>query len=91
MWRAAQGLNIPLPHFSVKIMRSRFGSCNARRALSLSDSLRALPETLVWYVVAHEVAHCRELNHSSAFWTLVAALVPDWRERRRALKRYCFA
>lgn len=89
--RAAEGLGIPPPPFSVKVMRSRFGSCSARRALSFSDSLRALPDMLVWYVVAHEMAHCRELNHSEAFWTLVARLMPGWRACRRALKKYCFA
>lgn len=89
--RAAEGIGISPSLFSIKTMRSRFGSCSARRTISLSDSLRALPDELVWYVVAHEVAHCKELNHSPVFWALVARLVPDWRACRCALKKYCFA
>ncbi|TSC85165.1 MAG: peptidase [Parcubacteria group bacterium Gr01-1014_17] len=88
--RAARSLNIPTPQFKVRIMRSRFGSCSARGALSFSDSLRALPDELFEYIVAHETAHCREHNHSSAFWALVEQLIPDWRTRRQSLKKYNF-
>ncbi|OHA19880.1 MAG: hypothetical protein A3C08_01050 [Candidatus Taylorbacteria bacterium RIFCSPHIGHO2_02_FULL_47_18] len=88
--RAASALGITTPPFAVKAMRSRFGSCSARGALSFSDSLRALPHELSEYVAVHEVCHCIEHNHSQAFWTLVERLVPDWRARRQALKKYNF-
>jgi predicted metal-dependent hydrolase len=44
-----------------------------------------LPPTLAEYVVAHEVAHLLELNHSPRFWAVVETLLPDCVERRRAL------
>ena len=88
--RAARALGIAAPPFTVRTMRSRCGSCSARRARSFSDTLRALPEELFGYIVAHEVAHCVEHNHSPAFWALVARVIPDWKSCRRALKRYCF-
>jgi hypothetical protein len=44
----------------------------------------ALP--LVDYVVAHELAHLRHMNHSSAFWRLVETVYPGHREARRALR-----
>lgn len=87
---AARLLAIATPPFTVRTMRSRFGSCSARGALSFSDSLRALPEELFEYIVVHEAAHCIEHNHSPAFWALVEKLIPDWRERRQALKKYNF-
>lgn len=88
--RAARLLDIRTPPFIVRIMRSRFGSCSIRGALSFSDSLHALPDELFEYIVAHEVAHCREHNHSPAFWALVEQLIPDWSECRQALKKYNF-
>ncbi|WP_299067131.1 M48 family metallopeptidase, partial [Accumulibacter sp.] len=39
------------------------------------------------YVVAHEVAHLREMNHSPGFWSIVARLCPDYRSARDELKR----
>ncbi|KKU59473.1 MAG: Metal-dependent hydrolase [Parcubacteria group bacterium GW2011_GWA2_47_12] len=88
--RAASSLCIKTPLFTIKAMRSRFGSCSSRGALSFSDSLRALPPELSEYIAIHEVCHCIEHNHSSAFWVLVEKLVPDWRVRRQALKKYNF-
>lgn len=88
--RAACLLAIATPPFTVRTMRSRFGSCSARGALSFSDSLRALPDELFEYIVVHEAAHCLEHNHSLAFWALVEKLIPDWRARRATLKKYHF-
>lgn len=88
--RTARLLAIKTPLFTIRTMRSRFGSCSARGTLSLSDSLRALPEELFEYIVAHEVAHCVEHNHAPAFWALVEKLIPDWRARRASLKKYHF-
>jgi predicted metal-dependent hydrolase len=45
------------------------------------------PLTWIDYVAAHEVAHLRQMNHSRAFWLAVAALVPDYADRRAALRR----
>lgn len=87
---AARLLAIATPSFTVRTMRSRFGSCSARGALSFSDSLRALSDELFEYIVVHEAAHCIEHNHSPAFWALVEKLIPDWRARRQALKKYHF-
>lgn len=88
--RAARLLAITVPPFTVRTMRSRFGSCSARGALSFSDSLRALPDNLFEYIVMHEAAHCVEHNHSPAFWAIVEKLIPDWRARRAALRQYSF-
>ena len=56
--------------------RSEWGSCNARGEIRLNWRLVQLPPALAEYVVAHEVAHLVELNHSARFWALVEALLP---------------
>lgn len=74
----------------VRDPKSRWGSCSAKGALSFSWRLVLAPEPVIHYVVAHEVAHLVEMNHSARFWRVVASLVPDaaapriWLRRHRA-------
>ena len=60
--------------------------CNADGSIRLSWRLVHLEPALADYVVAHEVSHLVELNHSRRFWTLVASLYPDWRVARERLE-----
>ena len=46
------------------------------------------PEELVDYVVVHELAHRKEMNHSNAFWNVVEKYMPDYKERRKKLREY---
>ena len=62
---------------SVRDTRSRWGSCSSRGDLSFSWRLALAPPEVLTYVVAHEVAHLVEMNHSAAFWALVAELAGD--------------
>jgi predicted metal-dependent hydrolase len=65
--------------------RSEWGSCNRKGEIRLSWRLIQLPPDLAQYVVAHEVAHLIELNHSPKFWALVETLYPAHAAARRAL------
>ena len=47
-----------------------------------------LPISLIDYVIAHELAHLTELNHSSKFWERVGVLYPEWKRARAALRNY---
>jgi hypothetical protein len=65
--------------------RAQWGRCNDRGEIRLNWRLVQLPPRLADYVVAHEVAHLIELNHSPRFWALVESLLPDHAEQRRSL------
>lgn len=74
------------PPLALSSARTRWGSCSRVSGIRLNWRLIHLPLALVDYVVAHELAHLVEMNHSPRFWAEVARLCPDWREARRELK-----
>jgi predicted metal-dependent hydrolase len=66
---------------------SRWGSCSADGTLSFSWRIMMAPPTVIDYLVAHEVAHLKEMNHGPDFWALCRALCPRTDEARAWLKR----
>jgi len=78
-------LGLRVSGVGVSDARTRWGSCGASGRLLLNWRLMLLPPRLIDYVVAHELAHLRELNHSPCFWAVVATLYPDHRSARREL------
>ena len=73
---AAQ-LGVRPRRITIRDTSSRWGSCSSARSLSFSWRLILAPPPVLDYVVAHEVAHLRELNHKPRFWRLVELMVPD--------------
>jgi hypothetical protein len=71
---------------SVRRQRTRWGSCTSKRAVSLNESLVFLPPELVRYVLVHELAHTKRMDHSQVFWSLVEEHDLGWRASRRALR-----
>ncbi len=65
--------------------RTRWGSCSAKGSLNFSWRLMMADDPVIRYVVVHELAHLRELNHSPRFWAVVAGVVPDYAARRARL------
>lgn len=70
----------------VNSARRRWGSCSVRGFLNFSYRLIFAPLTAIDYVVVHELAHMRYLNHSRAFWNVVESVLPDFRQPHRWLK-----
>lgn len=72
----------------IKNMTSRWGSCSGKKNLNFSMYLALLPSEYLEYVVAHELCHTREMNHSHRFWDLLEATYPDSKKVDRAMKKY---
>lgn len=86
----AARLEVPLPQLRLSNAAGRWGSCTLRRDgphIRLHWKLYLMPPHLIDYVVAHELAHIRELNHSPRFWAQVARLYPGHAQARIELNR----
>ncbi|HET9339882.1 MAG TPA: SprT family zinc-dependent metalloprotease [Casimicrobiaceae bacterium] len=84
----AHRVTATVPPVRLSNARSEWGSCNHKGEIRLNWRLIQLPPALADYVVAHEVAHLVELNHSRRFWALVESLLPGHEAHRRALEEW---
>ena len=66
--------------------KKRFGSCSGRDRISFSWRIMAYPKELVDYVIVHELAHIKHHDHSRDFYSTIAEVMPDHKERREKLK-----
>lgn len=86
--RHAAQLGRPVAAVALRDTRSRWGSCAASGRLMFNWRLILAPPAVLDYVAAHEVAHLVEMNHSPAFWAVVARLCPGWQAERAWLRAH---
>ena len=67
-----------------------WGSMNNKKEMHLNWKLIILPEKLIEYVIVHELCHIKHLNHSKYFWQEVSKYLPDYKTRKKELKKYSF-
>ena len=79
-------MSVDYGRITIREQKTRWGSCSSKGNLNFNWKLVLLAPELLDYVVVHELAHRREMNHSKNFWKIVEAELPDYRERRRRLK-----
>lgn len=79
-------LDVKHSKLTIRDTKSRWGSCSSSKALSFSWRLVMAPEDVLDYVVAHELAHILEMNHSANFWAHVAKVCPHMKPSQKWLK-----
>lgn len=85
---AADRFGLGVRRIVVRNQRSRWGSCSRRGTVSLNWRLVQTPPLVRDYLIAHELAHLREMNHSRRFWRVVEHFFPAWREAELWLRRH---
>jgi predicted metal-dependent hydrolase len=81
----AKEMELPYRRLAVRRQRTRWGSCSTRGTISLNCCLMFQRPEVVRYLLIHELAHVRHMNHSQRFWDLVARYCPDCRQLDREL------
>lgn len=82
-------LGVVKPQLRLRRMKSQWGNCHYRQGyITLNTVLASCPEKLQDYVALHELVHFLHPNHGPGFYTVMDALMPDWKERRKVLKQY---
>ena len=82
----AQKLGVTYGRITIRNQKSKWGSCSSQGNLNFNCLLMLCPDAVVDYVVAHELCHRKEMNHSPRFWAEVEKLIPDYKARRQWLK-----
>lgn len=86
--RAVAAAGLSYASLSIRSQSTRWASCSAGGAMSFNWRLLLAPESVLDYVVWHEVCHLRVRDHSPRFWAMVEEWCPGWRERRDWLRRH---
>lgn len=71
---------------TIKRMRCRWGSCSVKGSINLAWNIIMAPEDVLDYLIVHELCHLVHHNHSAQYWSLVAAVLPDYHKSRKWLR-----
>lgn len=86
--RHAKTFDLKPRSLRIKTQKSRWGSCGPQNDINLNWLLMLAPPPILEYVVVHELCHIRHKNHSTDFWALVAAHLPEYPSHRQWLKQH---
>ena len=84
LYKGHMGVNYE--SLSIKDQKTRWGSCSSKGNLNFSWRLILAPKYALDYVVVHELAHLREMNHSEKFWKIVGTYYSEYQKAERWLK-----
>lgn len=83
-----QRMDLTWRQLLIKGWQTKWGSCHSDGTICLNWRLLLAPDWVSDYVIVHELAHLRQMNHSPAFWALVAEFYPRWQEAKLYLKQH---
>lgn len=75
-------------NIEIKDQKTLWGSCNRKKSLSFDWRIIMLPVEIIDYIIVHELVHLKKMNHSSAFWTEVERVMPEYRECQNWLNKH---
>ena len=84
--RHAASMGVTFGRVTIRCQQTRWGSCSSRGNLNFNCLLMLAPEEVLDYVVVHELAHRKQMNHSALFWREVERECPDYKKSLRWLK-----
>lgn len=87
----AERLGVQYQSMHLSSANTRWGSCTAQGKIRLNWRLIHFSPEIIDYVVAHELSHLREMNHSPKFWATVASALPEYERAKRALRTHAAA
>jgi len=87
----AKEVGVVVRKISVRDQRHRWGSCSPSGLICLNWRLITMPQWVSDYVLYHELMHLKQMDHSPAFWQLVAQVCPNYQNARRWLRRHALA
>lgn len=79
--------NFEYQNVSIGAQTSRWGSCSSKKNLNFNYKILFLPEDLQDYLIVHELAHLKEMNHGPMFWAVVSETIVDAKNKARELKK----
>ncbi|MBQ8665604.1 MAG: M48 family metallopeptidase [Lachnospiraceae bacterium] len=83
----ANEMNISYEKVFVKAQKTRWGSCSSKGNINLNCLVMKVPLYVRKYVIVHELAHRKEMNHSERFWRVVAEEIPEYQKAVKWLKK----
>ena len=89
--KRCQELSAPMPwvknspKLKLRSMKKHWGSCSSTGSITLNPHLVKAPRECIEYVIAHELCHLKEHNHSDKYWKLLKRVMPDWELRKKRL------
>lgn len=81
-------MNVTYGRISIREQKTRWGSCSSKGNLNFNWRLIFAPEEVLDYIVVHELAHRKEMNHSPAFYRIVESVLPDYKKEQKWLREH---
>lgn len=86
----SEQIGIEYNNFRLSGAKKRWGSCSSKKTISINWRLIFAPPDIIDYVITHELAHLKHMNHSKRFWKLVETYIPNYKDKRKWLNENDF-